>query len=273
VATRVLLRRDARGWGRFRRPHGSSTRMRGILVAPVVLAAVLALVPWAAAGTLDQSQPGISTTTSTAVSDIYPKAQTFTSGLTGALDQVDLAIGRAASSVTATLMVEIRSLSGGVPSGPPLASASIPAANVPEAFGFLPSAFYSIPFASPAAVTAGVQYAIVASALNCGGANCYKSALGPVEIRIRPDRFSSAKTSVQRGCHTPLSDPRTCRSGPTSSRGHQRASRSARRGGWRKYKNPSFKNQGQCVKFVNHQGGKGGNSKVGKDKGDKGKKK
>src|SRR4029450_7667488 len=139
--------------------------MRGIVVAPVVLAAMLALVPWAAAGTLDQSQPGISTTTYTAVSDIYPKAQTFTSGLTGALDQVDLAIGRAASSVTATLVAETRPLSGGVPSGPPLASASIPAANVPVAFGGLPSAFYSIPFASPAPVTAGVQVAIVAPAL------------------------------------------------------------------------------------------------------------
>ena len=42
--------------------------------------------------------------------------------------------------------------------------------------------------------------------------------------------------------------------------------------GWRKFTNPSFKNQGQCVKFVNHQGGKGntGNGDVGNvDKGNK----
>jgi hypothetical protein len=50
--------------------------------------------------------------------------------------------------------------------------------------------------------------------------------------------------------------------GPPSSK------QECKKGGWRKYKNPSFKNQGQCVKFVNHQGGKGGNGKVGKDKGD-----
>src|SRR4029450_13392805 len=87
---------------------------------------------------------------------------------------------RAPAPLAAALVVEIQPLSGGVPSGPPLASASIPAANVPVAFGGLPSAFYSIPFASPAPVTAGVQYAIVASALSCGGANCYFSALGPL---------------------------------------------------------------------------------------------
>jgi hypothetical protein len=27
-----------------------------------------------------------------------------------------------------------------------------------------------------------------------------------------------------------------------------------KKGGWRQFRNPSFKNQGQCVKFVNHQG-------------------
>lgn len=29
-----------------------------------------------------------------------------------------------------------------------------------------------------------------------------------------------------------------------------------KKGGWKRFTNPSFKNQGQCVKFVNHQGGK-----------------
>jgi hypothetical protein len=273
VATRVLLRRNAGGRARFGRPPRSSTHMRGIVVAPVVLAAMLALVPWAAAGTLDQSQSGISTTTYTAVSDIYPKAQTFTSGLTGALDQVDLAIGRAASSVTATLVVEIRPLSGGVPSGPPLASASIPAANVPVAFGGLPSAFYSIPFASPAPVTAGVQYAIVASALSCGGANCYFSALGPLgdsypagSILFSQD-FGATWMPYTAFGSADLPFRTYVLQGPPSSK------QECKKRGWRKYKNPSFKNQGQCVKFVNHQGGKGGNGKVGKDKGDKGKKK
>ena len=35
-----------------------------------------------------------------------------------------------------------------------------------------------------------------------------------------------------------------------------------KKGGWKRFTNPSFKNQGQCVKFVNHQGGK---SNQGKD--------
>jgi hypothetical protein len=241
--------------------------MRGVLVAPVVLAVVLALVPWAAAGTLDQSQPVISTTTATAVSDVYPRAQTFTSGLTGALDQVDLAIGRAASSVTAPLVVEIRSVSGGVPSGPPLASASIPAANVPEAFGFLPSAFYSIPFASPAPVTAGLDYAIVASA-NCGGADCYVTALGPLgDSYLAGSLLFSQDFGATWMPYTVFGSAdlpfRTyVLQVPTSKQ-------ECKKGGWRKYKNPSFKNQGQCVRFVNHQGGKGGNGYDNDDKGEK----
>lgn len=44
----------------------------------------------------------------------------------------------------------------------------------------------------------------------------------------------------------------------------------ARRSGWRRFADPSFKNQGQCIKFVNHQG-KAGKQKGNDDKG-KGKK-
>jgi hypothetical protein len=40
-----------------------------------------------------------------------------------------------------------------------------------------------------------------------------------------------------------------CATGPTSKQ-------QCKKGGWRQFKNPSFKNQGQCVKFVNHNGGK-----------------
>jgi hypothetical protein len=49
--------------------------------------------------------------------------------------------------------------------------------------------------------------------------------------------------------------PPVCVAGPTSKR-------QCKKGGWRQFRNPSFKNQGQCVKFVNHQG------KAGKHKGD-----
>lgn len=36
-----------------------------------------------------------------------------------------------------------------------------------------------------------------------------------------------------------------------------------KKGGWRGFTNPSFKNQGQCVKFVNHNGGKSSKGKDG----------
>jgi hypothetical protein len=61
------------------------------------------------------------------------------------------------------LTVEIRNVSGGVPGSTVLASASVPAADVPiegpplQGFDWI-----AVPFASPALVAAGTQYAIVA---------------------------------------------------------------------------------------------------------------
>jgi hypothetical protein len=34
-----------------------------------------------------------------------------------------------------------------------------------------------------------------------------------------------------------------------------------KKGGWKQFRNPSFKNQGQCVKYANHQGGKNNQGK------------
>jgi hypothetical protein len=258
---------------------------RRIRLALAFAAAVaLLIVPSAAAGTLDQSQPGIRTNAASFVSDLHPRAQTFTSGLTGALDQVDVAIGRNGSSVTVPLLVEIRSVSGGQPTGPTLASASVPATSVPD--GFFASAFLSIPFSSPAPVTAGVQYAIVASSGHCGFINCYGWALGPVGD---PYAAGSGRKSLDSGATwAPLNDfgstdfpfQTYVLQGPTSKQ-------QCKKGGWKKFKNPSFKNQGQCVKWFNHHGGKakgngskangkkdtGGPGNSGKDKKKGGKKK
>jgi hypothetical protein len=41
--------------------------------------------------------------------------------------------------------------------------------------------------------------------------------------------------------------PPVCVAGPTSKQ-------QCKKGGWRQFRNPSFKTQGQWVKFVNHQG-------------------
>jgi hypothetical protein len=269
VATRALLRRHGGGRRRFVRPRLSSSRSRVLAVTLFSLAALLVLVPTAAAGTLDQSQPAINTNAAFFVSDVLPKAQTFTSGLSGGLDQVDIAIGRTAGFITAPLVVQIRAVSGGVPSGPALAGASIPAANVPEAF--FPSAFYSVPFASPAPVAAGVQYAIVVSSLSCGLGNCYEWAAGPVGDSYPAGKglgsqdFGATWVPLTFGGFTDLPFKTYVLQAPTSKA-------QCKKGGWRKFTNPSFKNQGQCVKFVNHQGGKGnkGNGDVGNvDKGNK----
>jgi hypothetical protein len=96
---------DGGGRRRFVRPRRSSSRGRVLAVTLFSLAALLILVPAAAAGTLDQSEPMINTNATVFVSDEIPEAQTFTSGLSGGLDQVDIAIGRTAGFVTAPLVV------------------------------------------------------------------------------------------------------------------------------------------------------------------------
>jgi len=221
-------------------------------------AVAVVFVPSAAAGTLDQSQPVIGGG-ATSVSNFYPRAQTFTSGVTGGVDQVDLAVGRSASFVTNPLLVEIRSVSGGLPTGPSLASASVPAASVPETI--FPASFFSIAFSSPAPVTAGVQYAIVVSSGNCGLANCYNLALGPAGD---PYPAGAGWASQDSGATwSPFSAFGTTDfpfktyvlQKPTSKQ-------QCKKGGWRHFANPSFKNQGQCVAYVNHHGGKAkGNGK------------
>jgi hypothetical protein len=261
MVARVSLRRDVSG-ERLASPPDPSMPRRALAVALFVSAALLAVIPSAGAGVIDQSQPGIRANAATFVSESHHRAQTFTNGLTGGLDQVDVAIGRVSASVAASLLVEIRPLSSGVPSGPALASASLPAASIPVAS--FPSAFLSVPLAPPAPVTAGVQYAIVLSSSSCGGPapSCYRWALGPVGD---PYAGGSGLRSLDAGATwTPFTDfgstdfpfKTYVLQAPTSKQ-------ECKKGGWRRFRNPSFKNQGQCVKFVTHhsKGGKGKDSK------------
>ena len=245
-----------------------ATRIRLALAFLLVVAVVV--VPSASAGTLDQSQPVIRANVITGFSDVFPLAQTFTSGKTGALDQVDLVVGRTASFITAPMLVEIRPVSGGVPSGAPLGSASLPAASVPVAF--VPTAFFSIQLSSPAPVTAGVQYAIVVSSGSCGFANCYESAPGPIGDSypagsgwFSPNSGATWSPYNAFGS-TDLPFKTYVLEGPTSKQ-------QCKKGGWKTFRNPSFKNQGQCVKWVNHHGGKAkgapGTKGNGKEKGGK----
>ena len=83
-------------------------------------------------------------------------AQTFTAGLSGGADQVDLSLLKSGTP-TAPLIVELRDASGGMPGSTVLASQSVPQTSVAGTATFL-----TINFPTPAPVVAGTQYAIVA---------------------------------------------------------------------------------------------------------------
>jgi hypothetical protein len=128
-----------------------TTRTRTFLVTAVAAAAALIPAAGASAGTLDQQQ----TLSNFGGLSVTKYAQTFTAGLTGQLDQVDLALS--GMSVTTPLTVQIRDGSATAPGDTVLASASVPTSAVTSSESFVP-----IAFASPASVSAGTQYSIVA---------------------------------------------------------------------------------------------------------------
>jgi hypothetical protein len=109
----------------------------------------------ASAGTLDQQQT--SSNTNAGIWSSVSGAQTFTAGKTGGLDQADLLLSKLIT-IPEPLTVEIRNASAGGPGTSVLASGSIPN----SAIGPNPPAFVSVTFATPAAVTAGTQYTLVA---------------------------------------------------------------------------------------------------------------
>lgn len=119
----------------------------------------------ASAGTLDQQQEAVSNYRTVGFCDLFlcgtdrqfSSSQSFTAGATGPLDQVDLHIAQAAA--TQPLTVQVRGAAGnGCPTDDILASATVGPAGVSS-----PAQWVAIPFAAPAAVTAGTQYTLVAS--------------------------------------------------------------------------------------------------------------
>ncbi|HEY1238474.1 MAG TPA: choice-of-anchor R domain-containing protein [Solirubrobacterales bacterium] len=134
-------------------------RLRGALLATLIVAlAAGSLAPGALAGTLDQQQTVSSSVFFTDADS--SSAQTFTAGLSGGLDQVDLYLDRQGVP-NAPLSVEIRDAPGG-PGSAILAGQSVPVSSVPAG----DPGFLSIRFAAPAPVAAGTQYAIVAHRLS-----------------------------------------------------------------------------------------------------------
>jgi hypothetical protein len=120
------------------------------------LTAGAALLPASAsAGTLDQQQPTMGPLLRTIDSGVS-EAQTFTAGISGGLDQADLALQHFGSP-THNLIVEIRDGSAAGPGIQILATQSLTPSSVPTTTAFVPVAF-----SPPAPVVAGQQYAIVA---------------------------------------------------------------------------------------------------------------
>jgi hypothetical protein len=117
---------------------------------------VCALLPGAAlADTLDQQQPAGGS--DVRVDSGESLAQTFTAGLTGPLDRVELLLGFPDSAPDATLTVEIRNASGGSPGATVLATGSVAGSAVSSTDAWVP-----ITFGTAVPVTAGTQYSIVA---------------------------------------------------------------------------------------------------------------
>ncbi|HET9322516.1 MAG TPA: choice-of-anchor R domain-containing protein [Gaiellaceae bacterium] len=264
MVMRVLLRRSSCGSGGARR---TGFRLPGLalVLALTMVGGMLAVVPSASAGVLDQTQPGISNVQGL-VSDTSNWAQTFTNGVSGGLDQIDIAVVRQGAG-TASLRVEIRSLSGGVPSSLALANETLPAASVPA--GVVPTGFLSVPLTPPAPVTAGTQYAIVVSSSSCGFVNCYAWGFGPAGdpypagLGLHSGNGGVTWAPVNAFGSTDFAFKTYVIAPPTSKQ-------QCKKGRWRRFANPSFKNQGQCVAYANHHDGKGKddqNSSSGKNKG------
>jgi hypothetical protein len=124
-----------------------------VLVSAACAALLLGAAASASAGTLDQQQTA--SNTDGALLSTQSLAQTFTAGISGGLDQVDLDLLKAGTSPDVT--VEIRDVSAGQPGAAVLATATVPGSSLGTTAAFLPATF-----ATPATVTAGTQYAIVA---------------------------------------------------------------------------------------------------------------
>jgi hypothetical protein len=138
---------------------GSGRLALALMVGCVVC---LAIPGAALAGTLDQQQT-LATGPQAEVYSNQAWAQTFTAGLSGGLDQVDLNLAQqilGASAPTTPLTVELRNVSGGAPGGTVLGTQSVAPTTPPV---YPANGFVSVSFSPTVPVVAGTQYAIVAS--------------------------------------------------------------------------------------------------------------
>jgi hypothetical protein len=149
MVARVRLRRDICGEGTAPRP---SRKGASAAVPLIVVLAVLSLVRAAPAdtGVLDQYQTQVDTGGAPSVSEGQSLAQTFTAGLTGGLDKLDLALGK--DVLPGILEVEVRATSGGTPTSTILGSTQVDPSGV-QPFPQFPPPFFSVPISPAIPVT------------------------------------------------------------------------------------------------------------------------
>jgi len=144
---------------------GLAATVMSLVVAPIA----------SAAGTLDQTQPTFSQNACLVVDNTHSYAQTFTAGLTGTMDQVDLALGVTGSPIGLTVQITpLLPDNSGQPAPVPLTAATVLPASVSTTVGFV-----SVPLNPPAVSLAGTQYAIVLSLPNGAAPNTFCWAYAP----------------------------------------------------------------------------------------------
>lgn len=130
-------------------------RVLGLTAATVAASVLLSPHAWAE-GTLDQQFSGTLPVVSNApITPTLWYGTAVTPQLSGLLDQVDLYLRQSGSS-TQDLTMTIYGTAAGRPSGPALASVSLPASTIASTFDWVP-----FTFGSPARVNAGGQFAVV----------------------------------------------------------------------------------------------------------------
>jgi hypothetical protein len=214
----------------------------GGCVLALISAAVL-VTSAEATGTLDQSQPSFGPSFfSIGNCGSASLAQTFTDGISGSLDQIDIGVWRDASNAAAPLELEVYAAPGGIPSGTALASATVATSNFVT--NPVSATFIHVPLDPPVAVTAGVQYAIVLLSTNlpCFAGywwlyvegNPYSG--GGALVRFGSDAWQSLGTAGQDFAFQTYVSPLPVSIGQCQD------------DGWRNFS--QFKNQGDCVSFV-----------------------
>jgi hypothetical protein len=191
------------------RPAGRAGRLLVILVGVTTAAMLLAGVA-AGAGTPDQSSTGSPSSYDYLGQPAWEVGQTFTAGMTGLLDRVDIYMNREAITPDAPVTVAIESASGNLPTGTILASAAVPATDVPQTDGHS-AGWVTVTFSLPATVNAGTQYALVLSS-TATTSHPYRTwvdkgnGYAGGQYSHRPNGSSGAFTTEPTGCSAPCAN-------------------------------------------------------------------